>query len=143
MSRSDNPSLPVNGGWRSDKGRVAFWIVASIGVPVLCLGWFVYGLAFFEEMTEACKSIAADESPTGIGFLLGGVPLVVAHLVVLVPLLLIGARSHSQRAVGIALAVAAVVVASGLGIAVNELVWTGDLFTMTGNHAQCDVIDPP
>ena len=40
------------------------------------------------------------------------------------------------------LAVIAVVVASAVGIGVNELLWTGELFTMSAENAQCLVIDP-
>ena len=150
MNPSIDPSagsvtLPVvapKSGWRSVRGIAAFWIVASIGVPILCVGWFVYGFAFFEEMTEACKSIAAGSDPTGIGLVLGVIPLIVAHALVLLPLLLIGAIGHSRRVVGIALAVVAVVAASAVGIAVSELIWTGELFSMSAAAAQCSVIDP-
>jgi hypothetical protein len=124
-------------GWSSTGGRAAFWTVTAIGTILICLGWFWYGLSFFEEMTEQCKALAADSSMAGQGLLFAGTPLVFAHCVVLLPLLLIGAKYRSPRRAGILSAVVAVLVASALGIAVNELVWSGDLFAMSADAAQC------
>src|SRR4051812_35138862 len=87
MSSSDDPfaGLGEDGsgrvhepsvGWRSARGQAAFWIVAGTGALLLGLAWFWYGLAFLEEMTEECKSLAAGSSSAGIGFVFGGVPLV-------------------------------------------------------------------
>jgi hypothetical protein len=148
MSFSDDPfaGLAGNGsahrpeerpGWSSAGAQAAFWTIAAIGTVVLCLAWFWYGLSFFDEMTEQCKAVAASSSMTGTGLLFAGPPVVFAHFAVLLPLLLIGARYRSPRRSGILLAVVAVLVVSALGIAVNELLWSGDLFAMSAGAAQC------
>lgn len=124
-------------GWSSAKGQAAFWTIAAIGTVVLCLAWFWYGFSFFEEMTEQCKAVAASSSMAGTGVLFAGPPVVFAHLAVLLPLLLIGAKYRSPRRTGILFAVVAVLVASALGIAVNELLWSGELFAMSADAAQC------
>lgn len=138
-------SAPVdepNVGWHSAGGRAAFWIVAGAGALVLCLAWFWYGLSFFEEMTEQCKSLAAGSSESGLGLLFGAPPLVLVYLLLLVSLLLIGTKYHSRPRRGALLALVVIAAASALGIAVNELLWTGDLFAMSAERAQCTVIDP-
>ena len=117
-------------GWRSPEGRSAFWSVAVIGTVILCVAWFWYGLAFHEEWSDQGKAVSAGTTMAGFGFWGGGVPLVFAHLLLLTPLLLIGAKSHSRRAAGIAQALAAVAVASAVGIAVNQWLFAGMLFTM-------------
>ena len=117
-------------GWRSVGGRAAFWTVAGIGPLVLCVAWFLYGFAYFEEMTEAGKAVAAGSSSAGTGMLLGGIPLIVAHGLLLLTLLLIGASNHWRRTVAVLQALIAVAVASAVGIAVNQLLWEGRLFTM-------------
>lgn len=148
MSLSDDPFAGLGGngssytpeehsGWYSPGRQDAFWTVAAIGTVVVCLAWFWYGLAFSEEMTEQCKAVMASSSMAGTGLLLGGVPLVIAHLAVLLPLLLIAAKYRSPRRTGIIVAVVVVLVASALGIAVNELVWSGNLFAMSADAAQC------
>lgn len=129
-------------GWSSDGARLAFWLIAIAGTAVLCLAWFWYGLAFFDEMTEQCKSVAAGSSSAGTGLLLGGLPLVLSYLVILILLLLVGAKYHSQRRRGLLIALLAVAVASVISIGVNELVWTGDLFAMSAAHAGCSQISP-
>lgn len=128
-SSDDHPVQPT--------AQWAFWLVAALGTVVLCLAWVWYGLAFSEEMSEQCKALAADNTMQGTGLLFGGVPLVLAHLLVLIPLLAIGSRTHSTRARGIMRAIVATAVASGIGIAVSELLWSGSLFTMSAAHAGC------
>jgi len=93
-------------------------------------------------MTEGCKSLAAGLSGSGLAAIVGGVPLVFVHIVFLVTLLAIGTRYHRRRGRGAVLAVIAVMVASAVGIGVNELLWMGELFTMSAENAQCSVIDP-
>lgn len=148
MSHSDDPVVGLVGngsahilqerlGWSSTGGKVAFWTVTAIGTIVFCLAWFWYGLAFSEEMAEQCKALVAHTSMAGQGLLLAGPPLVFAHLAVSLPLLLIGVKYRSPRRVGILFAVVAFLGASALGIAVNELLWSGQLFTMSADAAQC------
>lgn len=131
-----------SGAWHSAGGLAAFWSVAAIGPFVLCVAWVWYGFAFFEEMTEQGKAVAASNTMAGLGLMVGGIPLIVAHLIVLWPLLVLGANYYSRRGVGILLAVVAVAVASAAGIAVGELVWTGNLFAMSAAHADTFVIPP-
>jgi hypothetical protein len=94
-------------------------------------------MSFFEEMTEQCKSVAAGSSEAGFGLVVGEIPLVIVHVLILVPMLVIGAMYHSNRAGGVVLAVVVVLVASGFGIAVNELLWEGELFAMSAAHSGC------
>lgn len=153
MSDPDDPFAGLDGdgsgpaysrsyGWRSDGARDAFWLLAGTAAFVLCLAWLWYGLAFNEEMTEQCKSLAAGDSESGTGLLFGVPPLVLAHAVFLVSLLLVGRRNHERPSTGALLGLVALVAASALGVALNELLWAGELFTMSAAHAQCHAIDP-
>lgn len=130
-------ALAPSGGWRSGAGQLAFWLIAVAGTIVLCVGWFWYGLSFSEEMTEQCRSVAANSSMAGFGLAFGGIPLVIIHVLTLVPLLVIGAMYYSKRTSGVALAVFVVAAASGFGIIVNELLWEGQLFTMSAASSGC------
>lgn len=153
MTAQDDPFAGLDGdgsgpaykrsyGWRSDEERDAFWLVAGAAAFVLCLAWFWYGLSFNEEMTEQCKSLAAGDSEAGNGLLFGLPPLVLAHAVFLVSLLLVGRRNHERPRTGALLGLVALVAASALGIALNELLWAGELFTMSAANAQCHAINP-
>ncbi|MGV8912425.1 MAG: hypothetical protein ACOH14_07395 [Rhodoglobus sp.] len=147
MSRSDGSysgthvvkqsALAPSGGWRSGAGQLSFWLITSVGTIVLCVAWAWYGLSFFEEMTEQCKSVAAGSSEAGFGLVVGGIPLVIVHVLIFVPMLVIGAKSYSKRADGVVLAVVVVVAASGFGIVVSELLWAGKLFTMSAAQSGC------
>lgn len=64
----------------------------------------------------------------GFAELVGGVPLVIAHLVGLGVLLILGWRSYRAR--GIILAVVAVAVVSAIGILCAQLLWAVDLFKL-------------
>jgi hypothetical protein len=130
-------ALAPSGGWRSGAGQLAFWLIASVGTIVLCVAWLWYGMSFFEEMTEQCKAAAANNSMAGFGLVVGGIPLVIVHVLMLLPMLVIGAKYRSKRAGGVVLAVVVVLVASGFGIAVNELLWEGELFAMSAAHSGC------
>ena len=139
MTVSDDPSGgprvrgPIS-GWRSQGGRAAFWVVAAaIGVPVLCVAWFWYGFAFLEEMTDSDPG-PGSSSGIGLGMLLGGIPVIVVHALLLLVLVLIGATYHSRRWVGILLAVCAVALGSGIGIALSQLLWGGCLFAMSAEQ---------
>lgn len=93
-------------------------------------------------MSEQCKSLATGSSESGLGLLFGGVPLVVVHTILMIVLLAVALRNHRQRFVGALLAVAVVVIASGVGIAVNELIWAGQLFSMSASQADCLSVNP-
>ena len=122
-------------GWHSAGGQQAFWIIAAIGALVLCAAWYLYGSAYYNEMTDACLTESSKTST--VGFLLGAVPAILAHLLVLIPLLAIGAKYHSHRVVGIFLALVVVAIASGIGIALNEFLLAGQLFTTSAAHREC------
>lgn len=118
-------------GWRSAGGRAAFWSVAIAGVLVLCAAWAWYGLAYSEEMTD---SAGGPTTGAGIGMSLGTVPVIAVHGLLLLVLALIGAMSHVRPWVGLLLAVFVVAVESGVGIAVNQVLWAGCLFAMSADQ---------
>ena len=117
---------------KSDRGspgtRTAFWVLASLGVIASILAWVWYGFAQFEAQTEQPKALSADTTMAGFAEAIGGVPLVLAHLIGLILLLVLGWWGYGKR--GIALAIVAVVVASGVGIIVAQILWSGELFQL-------------
>ncbi|MGU3647062.1 hypothetical protein ACLBXX_19055 [Microbacterium sp. C23T] len=80
------------------------------------------------------SSVADTAGTTMAGFAeaIGGVPLVLAHLIGLILLLVLGWWSYGKR--GIALAIVAVIVASGVGIVVAQILWGGELFQLGINN---------
>jgi hypothetical protein len=125
-------------GWRSENGRAGFWIVAGIGVLVLCAAWFMYGLAGLNEMTD----MEPPSGPVTTTLLyLGVIPIVFVHALLLLVLILIGAMSHTRRAIGVLLAVSAVAVASIVGIVLNQLLTEGCLFAMSA-YQMCPAYVP-
>lgn len=108
--------------------RVSFWVVASLGVVASAIAWVWYGMAQEEAQSEQGKAVSAGTSMAGFAELVGGVPLVLAHLVGLGVLLILGWRSYRAR--GIILAVVAVAIASAIGILCAQLLWAGDLFEL-------------
>ena len=118
-------------GWLSEVGRTAFWTVASLGVLVLCAAWFMYGLAGLDEMTDSYSAVARESSTL---LLLGVIPVIVVHALLLIVLVSIGVRYHRPRSGGVLLALCSVAIASGVGIAVNELLTAGCLFAMSAQQ---------
>lgn len=122
---------------KSDRGshgtRTGFWIVASFGVIASAVAWVWYGFAQFEAQTEQPKALSAGTTMAGFAEAVGGVPLVLAHLTGLILLLVLGWWSYGKR--GIALAIVAVIVASGVGIVVAQILWGGDLFDLGTNNS--------
>lgn len=108
--------------------RTAFWVVASLGVPAAVVAWNWYALAQFEAQSEQSKALSAQTTMAGFAEVWGGVPLVLAHIVGLVTLLILGWKRYRGR--GIALAVGAVCTASVVGIAIAQLLWAGELFQL-------------
>ena len=121
---------------KSDHGsrgtRIAFWIVASLGVIASAVAWVWYGLAQFEAQTEQPKALSAGTTMAGFAEVIGGVPLVLAHLIGLILLLLLGWWSYGKR--GILAAILAVIVASGVGIIAAQILWGGELFQLGINN---------
>jgi Sec-independent protein secretion pathway component TatC len=107
---------------------VSFWVVASLGVVASAIAWVWYGMAQEEAQSEQSKAVSAGTSMAGFAELVGGVPLVLAHLVGLGVLLILGWRSYRKH--GIILAVVAVAIASAIGILCAQLLWAGDLFEL-------------
>ena len=87
-----------------------------------------HGFAQFEAQTEQGKALAAGTTMAGSAELSGGVPLVIAHMIGLGVLIVLGWRGY--RAPGIACAVVAILIASGVGIAIAQLVWGGERFQL-------------
>lgn len=129
-----NGRMPVREpqrGWRSENGRTGFWVSAGIGALVICAAWLQYGLAGLEEMTDMEEP---SGSPSRILMLFGTVPLTVVHGLVVVVLVSMGARFHTRRAVGVALAISAVAVASAVGVVLGQLLFAGCLFAMSAQQ---------
>lgn len=125
-------------GWRSENGRAGFWIVAGIGVLVLCAAWFQYGLAGLDEMTDMDPPSGPETTTLR---LLGVIPVIFVHALLLLVLISIGARFHTRRGVGVLLAVSAVAIASAVGIVLNQLLTGGCLFAMSA-YQMCPAYVP-
>ncbi|RKQ94592.1 hypothetical protein U746_0341 [Mycolicibacterium mucogenicum 261Sha1.1M5] len=104
----------------------AFWAFAGIGVLVLAVTWAWYGLAIHEEASEQGKAEAAGTTMAGFAAMVGGVPLVLAHLVGVVLLSVLGWRTW--RAVGLAYTLLSVTAASLLGLGAAQFLFGGNLF---------------
>lgn len=112
----------------SQGSRVAFWVVASLGVLASVVSWSWYGMAQEEAQSEQSKAVSAGTSMAGFAELVGGVPLVIAHLVGLGLLLVFGWGGFRRR--GVVLAMCAVAVASVIGMICAQLLWAGELFDL-------------
>ena len=100
--------------------------MASLGIIASVVAWSWYGFAQFEAQTEQGKALAAGTTMAGFAEVVGGVPLIVAHLLGLAVLLALGWKGYRER--GIAFAVVAVISASGIGLVFAQLMWAGELF---------------
>jgi hypothetical protein len=128
--RRDRSAHRPSAGW-SDRGAARwFWTFSAIGVVAMIAAWQVFGVAYEEEMSEQPKALAAGTTMAGTGALLGGVPLVIAHLAGLVALSVIAMRGRAVMWTGIVYAVVATAIASGIGLLVAHVLWGGQLFMM-------------
>lgn len=108
--------------------RIAFWVIAGFGVVASAIAWAWYGLAQEEAQSEQGKAVAAGTSMAGFAEVAGGLPLILAHLLGLGMLLIFGWRGYRRR--GVTLAIAAVGVASLIGVLFAQLLWAGELFEL-------------
>ncbi len=102
--------------------------MAALGIPAMAVAWSWYGLAQFEAQTEQPKALAANSTMAGFAEFWGGVPLVLAHLIGLIMLVLLG--GFGWRGKGMLLGLAAVIVASLVGLGGAQLLWEGELFKL-------------
>lgn len=116
----------------SSAARTGFWVTTAVGIFVVSVAWSWYGFMQFEAQTEQGKALAADTTMAGFAEILGGVPLVFAHLLILTVLLILGWKEYGDQ--GIVFSIIAVVVASGLGILFAQVVWEGQLFELGVNN---------
>ena len=141
MTDPRDPAVRVGGTpsgsvprWRSESGRAGFWIVAALCVPVLCVAWFWYGLAYQNEMTDMDPPPGSRTAGVSLGMSIGTIPVLFVHGLLLLTLALIGGMSHARRWYGILLAVFWVGLGSAIGIVVNQLLWAGCLFAMSADQ---------
>jgi hypothetical protein len=116
----------------SQDARTAFAVIAALGIAAAAIVWFWYGFVQLEAQTEQGKALAAGTTMAGFADMVGGIPLVLAHLVGLAVLLVLGWKGYGAR--GIAFAILAVVIASGLGVLCAQLLWEGQLFELGINN---------
>jgi len=90
--------------------------------------WTWYGMAQFEAQSEQGKALSADTTMAGFAEVFGGIPLAFAHIIGLAVLMPLGWFAYRGR--GLAAAVAAVVVASIIGIVIAQLLFAGELFEL-------------
>ncbi len=114
------------------KARRGFSVVASLGAVAAAIAWTWYGIAQFEAQSEQPKALSAGTTMAGFAEFIGGIPLVIAHLFGLVLLLLFGWRGYGKR--GIAMALAALVGTSSIGIIVAQILFAGELFELGINN---------
>ena len=114
-------------------GRTAFWTVAALGPLAAAVAWTWYGFAQYEAQSEQGKALSADTTMAGFAEVIGGVPLVLAHIIGLAVLMPLGWFAYRGR--GLAAAVAAVVIASIVGIVIGQVLFAGELFNLgTDNY---------
>ncbi|WP_241489395.1 hypothetical protein [Leucobacter celer] len=92
----------------------------------MTIAWCWFGLAVYEEYSEQGKALAAGTTMDGFAAVFGGVPLVLAHVIGLVLLLILG--WSGWRASGIVLGAVAVSVASLIGLGIAQILFEGRVF---------------
>ncbi|MEV8338850.1 hypothetical protein [Leucobacter sp. NPDC077196] len=107
------------------RARTAFWTYVGIGVGVMTVAWTWMGFATLEEITEQGKAEAAGTTMAGFAALIGGVPLVVAHLIGLSLLLRAGWRWW--RGEGLICGLGATAVVSLIGFGVAQILFGGQV----------------
>jgi hypothetical protein len=128
MSESEAPAQQSAGrGWKSSGRAVAFWISAGLGVLVMTGAWSLFYLASLEEATEESKAVVAGTTMAGFAFGVGVIPLLFAHalgFVILGPIAMTGRQSTRS---GLVYALAAIVIASAIGLGATAAMTGGQL----------------
>ena len=112
----------------SGTARIWFWWVAAFGLFASAFSWAWYGFAQLEAQPEQGKALAAGTTMAGFAEVVGGVPLVLAHVGGRV--LLGGLGWGGYRGRGVVLAFVAVLIASGIGIGLAQWLYDGGLFQL-------------
>ena len=112
----------------------AFWSLTVLGAAVMCTAWTWLGLASTEQVTESAKAPPGDTSTEGLFVMIGVVPLVLAHLLGLVILRAVAPRGRDAPGARWAVAAAAVLATSAIGLAVALSVSGGLLLTPGGGY---------
>lgn len=115
---------------RSEAAHRGFWIVAALAIPVLTVAWVWYGMAQSEAQQDQGKALAAGTTMAGYAELVGGVPLVAAHVILLGVLLGFGWFGFRRSGAGVLAAVLVVIVASAIGIGIAQVLLAGQLFVL-------------
>lgn len=108
--------VPVTPSSSSRGALVLFWVLAVAGAAVMFVAWGWMATSWIDEILEEPRARAAGTTVQGTAMVVGGVPLVIAHLLgftVLVP----AARSAgASRGRAFGYAGAAIGVASLIGV---------------------------
>ncbi len=117
----------------ADATRTQFWVVAGLGPLAAIIAWGWYGFAHAEAQSEQGKALSAGTTMAGFAEVIGGIPLVLAHVIGLMLLVVVGGFGYGRR--GILYAVGAVLAASVIGICVAQWAFGGQLFELgVGNE---------
>lgn len=117
---------------------LSFWMWAVAGVAATGASWFWFGISMQEEIQDHCKEPSAASSMEGWGAAFGIPPLALTHLVGLGILTWVLTRANAGRLwVGVLFAALVVAVVSVPGLVVMQLVYDGELFTMTSGPIDC------
>lgn len=115
--------------------RVAFWVIAVLGVALLGAAWGWLGLTQLESATEECKEAATGNTMAGFTILIGGIPLLFCHIGVFAALFFTGRPAYRSR--GTVLAVVILVVVSLIAVAIWQAVAPGFIFTGGTTSPNC------
>lgn len=110
----------------SPGARIGFWVLAGVGAIIMAVAWTWYGSSHLEAESEQGKALAVGKTMEGFAEVVGGIPLAVSHLLGLIILLILGWLGWRSK--GLVFGIVAVVVASFIGIAVAQILFSGELF---------------
>lgn len=126
----------IQHGWKSTRSAVLFWVLAVVGLPIMAGAWLWLSLASLEEATEQPKAVAAGTTMAGTTLLMGGIPLLLTHVLGLIVLGAAAVNGRYRRWTGMIATLVAVAVASAAGIAFVLILNGGQLLTpVSGSYA--------